>query len=163
MNVFPERLLSTRLWFITQRDTGTCRAPLRHRRGSPSGLSAATNHRPTAVQPSGHVRGNLVNPLTSLADRRRVTSVHTVVFQSKSGRRRTERHTLDHFTSTPRVVHQHIADRNFYLATLLSVRGQMPLRARQSSFRFPCALQIRTSFPLHHTREKRERGVLVPS
>ena len=100
-------------------------------------------------QPSGHVRGNLVNPLTSLADRRRVTPVHTVVFQSKSGRRRTERHTLDHFTSMPWVVHQHIADRNFYLATLLSVRGQMPLRARQSSFRFPCALQIRTSFPLH--------------
>ena len=45
------------------------------------------------------LRGNLVNPLTSLADRRRVTSAHTVVFQSKSGHRCTERHTLDHFAS----------------------------------------------------------------
>jgi hypothetical protein len=58
------RLLSTRLWFITQRDTGTCRAPLRRRRGSPSGLSTATNHRPTAGLPLSlqHAAGQFSQP-----------------------------------------------------------------------------------------------------
>jgi hypothetical protein len=54
VNVFPEDCclhVCGSLHRGTQAPDGTCRAPLRHRRGLPSGLSAPTNHRPSWIAP----------------------------------------------------------------------------------------------------------------